>query len=466
MKNYTTLLFCSSLSLGLLGCGGDTVGSSSQSLSVVSSSLASSTAISSTSSASSLSSVANVSSILPVSSSQVPASSSSVSNTVVTTIEEGDRAFCEFSGVIESDHQGYEGPGYANGVNSAGVKLTWAITLERAGNYPIAIRYANGSAEPRPARLAAGEQTAALDFSSTTAWAEWQSEQASLFLTAGVNIITLEALEAAGLANIDSISITGAQTVAAGMCPKLPPITVWIAGDSTVANGRTPCPVGWGKTIGEYFNDKVTVQNYAVGGRSVRTWLYDVSDQMASNGECRIATNNDGSPVLQNRWVTTLSQMQAGDYLLIQFGINDGSRTCPRHVGGNAFKEEYLYMANEAIKRGAHPVFITPAPAVRCSGSTAVPSRGFITETFSAAQELNIPVLDLHKLGTDLYNQLAFCPVAGGGVSANTGGAVGNFFCDDHTHFDTPGAVQISELIANELRAQGVALADYIEDAR
>jgi lysophospholipase L1-like esterase len=103
---------------------------------------------------------------------------------------------------------------------------------------------------------------------------------------------------------------------------------------------------------------------------------------------------------------------------------------------------------------------------VKCSGSTAVGSRGFLTETFAAADQLNLPVLDLHKLGTDLYNQLAFCPVAGGDVSASTGGAVGEFFCDDHTHFDTPGAKKISELIADELRAQGVPLANYIKDAQ
>ena len=454
MKNFSILCFYSSLTLLLFGCGGDPLDIPSSDPSISSSNIsASSVALNSSSHSSVPTAVSSLAQL----------SSSSVSAKITTTIEEGDRDFCAFSGVIESDHQGFSGEGYANGVNAAGVTLTWVISVEQSANYQIAIRYANGSADSRPAHFNAGDQTESLDFNTTDFWTEWQSEQVTLFLNAGQNTITLEALDAVGLANIDSITVISEQPIAAGLCPKLPPITVWIAGDSTVANGQTPCPVGWGKTIGDYFNDKVTVQNYAVGGRSVRTWLYDVSDQMASNGECRIATNSDGSPVLQDRWVTTLSQMQAGDYLLIQFGINDGSRTCPRHVGGNAFKEEYLYMANEAIKRGAHPVFITPAPAVKCSGSTAVGSRGFLTETFSAADELNIPVLDLHTLGTDLYNQLAFCPVAGGDVSANTGGAVGDFFCDDHTHFDTPGAKKISELIADELRAQGVALANYIK---
>ena len=35
------------------------------------------------------------------------------------------------------------------------------------------------------------------------------------------------------------------------------------------------------------------------------------------------------------------SGMKAGDYLFIQFGINDSSATCDRHVGVEAFKSSY-----------------------------------------------------------------------------------------------------------------------------
>lgn len=230
-----------------------------------------------------------------------------------------------------------------------------------------------------------------------------------------------------------------------------------------MANGNTPCPVGWGKTLGDYFNDKVTVKNAAAGGRSVRTWLYDVLDQTGTDGECLIRTNADGSPVLQSRWITMLEQMRSGDYLFIQFGINDGDPNCPRHVGSATLRKEYAYMAGEAVKRGVQPILVTPAPALRCSGSSAIASRGFLMDTFAVGDQLDIPVIDLHRSGTDLYNQLAFCPVAGGDVSAATGGPVGTFFCDDHTHFDTPGARQIGGIIVNALRAQAIPLADYLK---
>lgn len=378
-------------------------------------------------------------------------------------IEESDRAFCAFNGVIEATHTGFGGAGYANAINAAGAKLTWAISVADAGTYQVAIRYANGGTAPRPAVFAIGQQSRSLNFMPSGSWTQWQEESVTVNLVRGDHTITLTATAAEGLTNIDSLKLQGPATVAAALCPSLPPVTVWLAGDSTVANGSTPCPVGWGKTFGEYFNDKVTIKNSAVGGRSVRTWLYDVLDQMGSDGECRISTNANGSPVLQSRWVTMLEQMRAGDYLFIQFGINDGSPTCPRHVGGAALQKEYTYMANEAKKRGVQPIFLTPAPALRCSGSSAITSRGFITDTFAVGDQLGIPVIDLHKSGTDLYNQLAFCPVAGGDVSAATGGPVGTFFCDDHTHFDTSGARQIGGVIVNALRAQAIPLADYLK---
>lgn len=378
-------------------------------------------------------------------------------------VEEGDRAVCAFNGAVESDHAGYTGTGYANVANAAGTTLTWAISVATPGRYSFAVRYANGATTARPAVISTAQLSGNFGFSPTTSWADWREEIIVFDLAAGSQIINLTANSADGLPNIDSLRVVGPGSISAGMCPDQPPLTVWLAGDSTVANGNTPCPVGWGKVFGSLFNDKVTVQNAAVGGRSVRTWLYDVLSQAGNDGECRITTNGDGSPVLQARWTSMLAQMRPGDYLFIQFGINDGSPTCPRHVGSNAFKNEYVYMANEAKKRGVQPILVTPAPALKCSGSSAVASRGFLTETFSVGSQLNIPVIDLHKLGTDLYNQLAFCPVAGGDVSASTTGPVGNFFCDDHTHFDTPGAQQIADIIAKALRAQAVPLADYLK---
>ena len=248
-----------------------------------------------------------------------------------------------------------------------------------------------------------------------------------------------------------------------GSPPPQARITVWLAGDSTVATGGAACPIGWGRDFANNFNN-VTVQNLAVAGRSVRTWLYDVQSTMNADGECAVTTDASGAPVLQARWQTMLNGMKQGDYLFIQFGINDGDSTCPRHVGSNAFKAAYTMMAQAARARGTTPVFITPVSAIRCSGNTAVATRGFLTETNAVGATLAVPVIDLHARSIALYNSRAFCPIPGGGdITASTGGAVGAFFCDDHTHFDAGGAVSIGALIAQALRDQNIPLAQYLK---
>ena len=260
-------------------------------------------------------------------------------------------------------------------------------------------------------------------------------------------------------------SLAGAagQPGAAGAGGALGKVTIWIAGDSTVATGG-PCPIGWGGRFKALFNDRVTVNNSAVAGRSVRTWLYDVQDSKDSSGECNLGQDAQGNATLQTRWTAMLTGMKAGDYLLIQFGINDGDSTCPRHVGKDAFETSYGMMAQAAKDRGAFPVFVTPVSQIACSGSTV--SKGtrepYVSATKEAGTRDDVPVIDLNLLSATLYQSLGFCPIPGGDVSASTTGAVGTFFCDDHTHFDTTGATQIAGLVAGALRSQNIPLSQYL----
>jgi lysophospholipase L1-like esterase len=242
------------------------------------------------------------------------------------------------------------------------------------------------------------------------------------------------------------------------------PLTVWIAGDSTVANGQTPCPRGWGGVFAPHFDERVTVNNSAAGGRSVHTWLYDVQTVLdESTGECVLNRDATGAPLLQPRWQAMLDGMSAGDYLFIQFGINDGDRTCDRHVGIEAFKTAYAMMAQAAFERGAHPIFLTPVSAISCNGSTARGSRGeFVPATIEVGEANGVPVIDLHERSVALYQSRGFCPVAGGDVSAETTGPVGDFFCDDHTHFSSAGALEVADLVVQALRDQQIPLAEYL----
>ncbi|MEV4016012.1 hypothetical protein AB0J35_36475 [Nonomuraea angiospora] len=228
--------------------------------------------------------------------------------------------------------------------------------------------------------------------------------------------------------------------------------TVWMAGDSTMANPSATCPVGWGTEFDSLFHSNIVVNNLAVAGRSIQTWLYEgnVTSTIGSNGECVLNSTTNSS-----RWQQVLTGMKAGDYLFIQFGINDGSTTCPRHVGTARYQELMTMMAQAALARGAHPVLLTAVAAITCSGSTAVKNRGFVTQTFAAGTATGAPVIDLQTLSVDYYNSLGLCPNNGD----YTSGPLGQFFCNDHTHFEAYGARRITRLVTGALRTQKIPLA-------
>lgn len=81
--------------------------------------------------------------------------------------------------------------------------------------------------------------------------------------------------------------------------------TVYLIGDSTVRNGQddgSNGQWGWGTAIKLFFDqDRINVKNRAMGGTSSRTYYT--------------------SPTL---WVSVLADINPGDYVLMQFGHNDG----------------------------------------------------------------------------------------------------------------------------------------------
>ena len=78
--------------------------------------------------------------------------------------------------------------------------------------------------------------------------------------------------------------------------PNLP--TIFVVGDSTA---RNKADLGWGDHFAHYFDlTKVNVANRAIAGRSARSYM------------------NEGA------WDKVLAEMKPGDYVLLQWGHNDG----------------------------------------------------------------------------------------------------------------------------------------------
>src|ERR1044071_7869278 len=76
--------------------------------------------------------------------------------------------------------------------------------------------------------------------------------------------------------------------------------TLWLIGDSTVRN-NTRGLQGWGDPIAAHFDtNKIRVLNRALGGRSSRTFFP------------------------KGLWEKVRAELQPGDFVIMQFGHNDG----------------------------------------------------------------------------------------------------------------------------------------------
>ena len=238
------------------------------------------------------------------------------------------------------------------------------------------------------------------------------------------------------------------------------PITLWLSGDSTMATGSGTCPVGWGEKFQAYFNSNAKVTNSAVGGTTIRSWLYDVTATMGADGDCTLS-----STAPQAHWTAMVNGMKTGDYLFVQFGINDTtSAVCPKHVSTDTFEQLLGMMAQAAKDKGANPVFLTSVSSISCNGTAAQGTRGvFAAATKAAGTTYNVPVIDLEQLSVAFYTASGFCPMGADTTATFTANTpVGNFFCNDHTHFEAAGATQIAGLVAKAIKDQGFPLASYL----
>ena len=198
-------------------CSGTTASSSSRSSSISSSSRSSSLSTSSSIMSSSRSS----SSISSRSSSSV---SSSTANESSWVFEENAVGFCS-TGVVDTKHAGYTGTGFYDSENAVGATLAWSVSTASAKTYSAQIRFGNGGSAARRATVLVNDVAVkTLDFPTNSSWTTWQAVNVDLPLKSGTNSVKLVAETADGLANIDSIRITG-NGVTPAACPTTTPTT-------------------------------------------------------------------------------------------------------------------------------------------------------------------------------------------------------------------------------------------------
>ncbi|MEI8632737.1 right-handed parallel beta-helix repeat-containing protein [Vibrio sp. PP-XX7] len=132
------------------------------------------------------------------------------------TLQENQLGFCRADGdPAESKHAGYTGVGYTNVINESGAAIEWRVDVAEGGTYNLAVRYANGSDSARSATVYIDGTKYTFEQISTGGWDQWKTETISVYLPEGVSTIRMEANIADGLANIDSLSVSGSQVKAA-----------------------------------------------------------------------------------------------------------------------------------------------------------------------------------------------------------------------------------------------------------
>lgn len=208
---------------------------------------------------------------------------------------------------------------------------------------------------------------------------------------------------------------------------------IYLIGDSTVKNGSGSGDGGlwgWGAYLHAMFDtSKVSIRNYALGGRSSRTFI------------------------TQGLWDNVLSMIKPGDYVFIQFGhndsspVNDDSRARGTLKGTGEETEEidniltkqhetvhtygwYLrkYIA-DAKARGAIPVICSLVPRnIWENGKVVRASDDFGLWARETAEATGTGFIDLNEIIAAKYEALGQEEVSA------------KLFLTDHTHTNEAGA--------------------------
>ena len=234
------------------------------------------------------------------------------------------------------------------------------------------------------------------------------------------------------------ICVTTLQLEATESPTNLP--TLHLIGDSTVRNG-TQGQKGWGEVIAPYFDSqKIRVVNRALGGRSSRTFL------------------------TEGLWAKARADLKAGDFVLVQFGHNDGGDIAkgnrPRaSLKGNGddsqevtvemtAKQEVVHSYGWYLRqyiadtksRGATPIVLSPVPRkIWRDDRIARASKDYGQWASEAAQAVGAAFVDLNEIVARRYEALGSEKVAA-------------LFADERTHTNLEGAELNAECVVAGLK--------------
>lgn len=222
---------------------------------------------------------------------------------------------------------------------------------------------------------------------------------------------------------------------------KPPKPTLYLIGDSTVRNTNAP-QAGWGSQLATYFDTtKISVNNSAMAGRSTRTFISE------------------------GRWDKVHNALKPGDFLIMQFGHNEGSAPDTTKAGrrgvlkgtGEETKDlvwpdghqetvhTYGWYLRKFIKeakaKGATPMVASIIPRNEWrEGKVIRATNDYGKWAAEVAKQEGVTFIDLNSITADKYDKLGPEEVK-------------KFFPGDHTHTNEAGARLNAESVADGIKA-------------
>ncbi|RRN78148.1 rhamnogalacturonan acetylesterase [Pseudoxanthomonas sp. SGD-10] len=228
--------------------------------------------------------------------------------------------------------------------------------------------------------------------------------------------------------------------------------TLYIIGDSTVRNTNKEY-WGWGSLLHQFLDTtKIRISNHAMAGRSTRTFIKE------------------------KRWEKVESLLKPGDYLMIQFGHNEGSRPDTsragyrgvlRGVGKDSIElvwpdgtREIVFtygaylrkFIKEAKAKGATPIILSMIPRNQWdeNGKVKRADKDFGLWAKQVAEQEDVYFIDLNKITADKYDQMGATEVKA-------------FFPGDHTHPNKAGALENAASVAFGIsKIKDIKLKEYL----
>jgi len=239
--------------------------------------------------------------------------------------------------------------------------------------------------------------------------------------------------------------------------PRHKPV-IYIIGDSTVRNGSGHGEGGlwgWGDLLYQQIDtDKISIRNYAIGGRSSRTFI------------------------AEGRWDKVMALLKKGDYVIMQFGHNDSSpvndstraRGTLKGTGNETVeidnmltgKHETIHSYGWYIRKliadthskKAVPVVCSPVPRNMWEGGKVIRNTkdygGWAKEVALSGKAFFI---DINSIIAEKYE-------AAGQEKISQ-----EFFITDHTHTTLAGAILNAASVAEGIRTlKKCSLSEYLKE--